>query len=330
MTKESHKKQIVEDNSFNGMKVLVTGGAGFIGSHIVDRLIQMGSKTIILDNLSTGSVLNVNRAAELVALDIRSEEARNVVALEKPDYIFHCAAQKSVPHSVVNPYQDADENIMGFMNLITPCLKFKLKKIIFISTGGAIYGSEAPIPTPETYTPVLETPYATSKYCVEKYLEMFSRLYELKYVTIRPANVYGPRQVPQGECGVVPIFLQNIINDKPSTLFAYGDMPEGTTRDYVFVNDLVDGIMLAAEHAENEIFNLSSGEEVYMKDIYDTLLKISGASLSLIRNSERKGDVRRSALDNTKARTKLGWEPQTSLEKGLRQTFDSEKNKIRE
>lgn len=326
LRKEDHSST-TQNDLLEGFKFLVTGGAGFIGSHIVDRIIEMGNEAIVLDNLSTGRVENIHERARFVEMDLRDQEVRDLITLEKPDYVIHCAAQKSVPKSVKNPMEDADINIMGFLNLMNACIEHKPKKFIFISTGGAIYGTAAPIPTPETYPPVIETPYAASKFSTEKYLECFSHLYDLSYAVIRPANIYGPRQVPDGECGVVAIFLENILRNQPSVLFAYDDMPKGTTRDYVYVDDLVDAITLAARIPYNETFNISSGEEIYMEDIYKTLLKVSGSDLELIHKSERKGDVRRSALDNTKAKEVLGWSPKTSFEDGLRMTLDHESNR---
>jgi UDP-glucose 4-epimerase len=319
----------IQSEFLHGAKVLVTGGAGFIGSHIVDRVVELGGTALILDNMSTGRRENLNPAARLIEADIRSAEVKNLVLAEKPDYIVHCAAQKSVPKSVKNPYEDADVNIMGFLNLMSDSAEYQPKKTVFISTGGAIYGNAAPIPTPETYVPVIETPYAASKFATEKYLECFSSLFNLQYAVLRLANVYGPRQVPDGECGVVAIFLENILKQKPSILFAYADMPKGTTRDYVYVDDVVDSVLLALQTPGNDTFNISSGKEIHMDDIYAALQRVSGTNYELIRQSERKGDVRRSAIDNTKARDILGWSPKTSFEEGLQLTFAQESQRQR-
>lgn len=305
------------------MKILLTGGAGFVGSNTADLYIKYGHKVVIVDNLSTGKLENINPKAKFYLGDIRDKYfLKKVFELEKPEIINHMAAQKSVPKSVEDPFIDAQINILGLINLLELSQEYKIKKFIFVSTGGAIYGDTDIIPTPETVEPNLQSPYAISKYTSEVYIKYFAETYGFKYTILRPSNIYGPRQVPEGECGVIPIFLNNILRNKPSELFAYKDMPKGTTRDYIYIEDFAKACLLAIDKGDNFILNIGTGKETYTEDVYKLLLKITKKKLPLIRKPERKGDVRRSALDWSLAKKVLGWKPTVDLEKGLKMTYE--------
>lgn len=299
------------------MKILVTGGAGFIGSHVVDKYIELGHKVIVIDNLSSGSEHNIHPSAKFYNMDICSEQLIDVFKNERPEVVNHHAAQKSVPKSVENPKFDAHINIIGLLNVLQASLDSGVKKFIYVSSGGALAGDADIIPTNESVPPKLLSPYAVSKYAGELYLRVFSKLYNIKTLTLRYANVYGPRQVPEGECGVIPIFLENFLSNRPSTLMAYPDQPKGTTRDYVYVDDIVKANVLALTRGENEVLNLGSGNEIHIEEVYETMKRVYKHNLPLLRRSERKGDVRRSCLDISKAKEVLGWEPTISLEEGL-------------
>ncbi|MGB8956001.1 MAG: NAD-dependent epimerase/dehydratase family protein [Tumebacillaceae bacterium] len=303
------------------MKIIVTGGAGFIGSQVTDAYIAAGHEVIVVDDLSTGKRENLNPQAKFYQLDISAPELEEVFRTERPDVVNHHAAQKSVPKSVEDPVLDASINVIGLLNVLNLCVKYEVKRFIGVSSGGALAGENAPIPTKETDEPSLISPYAISKYVGEKYLNFYSLTHGLTYVGLRYANVYGPRQVAEGECGVIPIFMDNLLADQPSSLFAYADMPRGTTRDYVHVTDIARANVLALTKGDNEVLNIGAGVELYIEDIYYEVEKAFGKQIPLIRKSERVGDIKRSALDASKAKALLGWEPQIGLEEGLKHTL---------
>ena len=238
------------------MKILVTGGAGFIGSYVVDKFIESNHEVVILDNLSTGKEENINPKAKFYEVDIRSERLEGIFKLEKPDIVDHHAAQISVPVSVRDPLLDADVNALGFLNILQNCVKFQTQKVIFISSGGAIYGEATEYPTTENYQPQPLSPYAIHKFISEKYLQYYHHQFDLNYTVLRYANVFGPRQIPHGEAGVVSIFITNMRDGKQSHLNAYKDKPDGMIRDYVFVKDVVEANLLALEKSNSEAFKL--------------------------------------------------------------------------
>ena len=303
------------------MKVIVTGGAGFIGSHIVDSYIKAGHDVVVIDNLSSGNRQNVNRKAVFYQMDIRAPEVDGIIKKEKPVIINHHAAQKSVPKSVVDPVIDGEINIIGLIHLLNAAAKHKVKKFIFASSGGALSGDTPIIPTPEDITPVMSSPYAVSKYSGEQYLKFYAGHYGLKYTVLRYANVYGPRQNMEGECGVIPIFIDNMNKNQPSRLFAYPDMPKGTTRDYVYIDDVCTANLLALDKGDNEILHIGTGAETPIADVYNLVQEEFSKKLPLIRERERKGDVKRSALNPEKARRILGWEPKVPLKEGIQKTL---------
>jgi len=303
------------------MKIMVTGGAGFIGSTVVDAYIAAGHDVVVVDNLDSGRIENLNPKAKFYLMDVRSPELRKVFELEQIEVINHHAAQKSVPHSVADPVLDAQINILGILNLLELAVEFGVKRVIFSSTGGALLGDADVIPTPEDAPVHTISPYAITKFTSEKYLEFYRLTHGLTYVVLRYANVYGPRQIAEGECGVTPIFLENLLNNRPSRLFAYADMPDGCTRDYVYVGDVARANVLALEKGDNLIFNIGTGQEVSTRQVYRLLQEATGKyDVPLIPAGERVGDLRRSALDITRAREVLGWEPQVDFLTGLKET----------
>ena len=303
------------------MKILVTGGAGFIGSNVVDAYIAAGHDVVVVDNLESGQLKNLNPKAKFYLMDVRSSDLRKVFELENIDVVKHHAAQKSVPHSVEDPVLDAEINILGILNLLELSVEFGVKRFIFSSTGGALLGDADVIPTPEDSPVQTISPYAITKYTSEKYLDFYRITHGLTYVVLRYANVYGPRQIAEGECGVTPIFLDNLLNNRPSKLYAYSDMPDGCTRDYVYVGDVARANVLALEKGDNTIINIGTGIEVSTAQVYRYLQEAAGKyDVPLVPAGERVGDLRRSALDITRAREVLGWEPKVDFPTGLKET----------
>lgn len=303
------------------MKILVTGGAGFIGSNVVDAYIREGHDVVVVDNLSSGKKENVHPDAAFYLMDIRSDDLRKVFDIERPDVVNHHAAQKSVPKSVEDPVFDAELNVVGLLNVLNQCVAFDVKKVIFISSGGALAGDADVIPTDEEHVSNMISPYAISKYVGEKYLHFYAVTYGLTYVSLRYANVYGPRQVAEGESGVVPIFMENFFQNRPSELYAYADQPRGTTRDYVYVDDVARANVLALTKGRNVPINIGTGVEMHIEDIYRQMQEVLGHDLPLIRKKERVGDVRRSCLDCTRAKDVLGWEAEVSFKEGIRRLY---------
>ena len=302
------------------MNVLVTGGAGFIGSHVVDKLIENGYGVIVVDNLSSGKVENLNRNALFYEQSIEDEEMmERIFSLHRPEYVFHLAAQASVAISVREPVRDAETNIIGSLVLLEKSIKHGVKKFIFSSTGGAIYGENVKVfPTPETETPHPISPYGIAKYSIEMYLEFFAREYGLKYTVLRYANVYGPRQDPYGEAGVVAIFTERMLRGEEVHIFGDGEY----VRDYVYVDDVFSANLLAMEKGDNEVFNIGTGRGTTVNQLFKLLKEITGYDKEPVYKPPRKGDVRKSILDYTKAKEKLGWEPKIPLEEGLKLTVE--------
>lgn len=307
------------------MKILVTGGAGFIGSHIVNKLIEDNNEVIIIDNLSTGKKENLNSKAKFYQADIKNyEEIEKVFEQENPEYICHQAAHASVPESVKDPISDAENNILGSINIIRCGVKYNIKKLVFASTGGAIYGDADILPTPENYEAKPVSPYGVTKLAVEKYLYCFNFLNKLNYTILRYANVYGPRQDPFGEAGVVAIFCQKIIDDSQPIINGDGKC----TRDYVFVEDIANANLLALKSNKSQnIYNVGTGIQTDVNTISQNLIKISGQNISEKHGPARLGDQKTSAIDSSKIKQELNWEPKIDLQTGLKETFDWFKNK---
>lgn len=307
-------------------KILVTGGAGFIGSNVADGYIEAGHDVSVVDNLYTGKKGNVNRAARFYELDIRSERLGEVFEKERPETVSHHAAQISVPESVANPAFDAEVNVLGFINVLQCSIKYGVKKIIFISSGGAIYGEAGEYPTSESYMPQPLSPYAITKLVSENYLEFYRHQYGLDYTVLRYANVYGPRQIPKGEAGVVSIFIENILSKKQSVIYHFPEDPDGMERDYCYVGDVVKANIIALEKGSAGIFNIGTGVPTKTSELYNAVYGSLDNPDTGIRNPARaparQGDIRRSCLSIGKARTHLGWTPSVSLKEGIRQTLD--------
>jgi len=311
------------------MKILVTGGAGFIGSNVVDGYIGAGHDVVVVDNLFTGKKTNLNPRATFYEMDIRSPEIREVFAREKPEILNHHAAQISVPASVSDPLFDADVNLRGFLNLLENAVKQRTRKVILISSGGAIYGEAEEYPTSERYSPKPLSPYAISKFCSEFYLGYYRHQHGLEYTILRYANIYGPRQIPHGEAGVVSIFMTNLLEGKPSLLNHFPDEPKGMIRDYCFVGDVVKANLKALTQGGGDFFNIGTAKETETLDLYNVIYEavreikpgLSQALSRLSAQTARPGDIRRSCLVVGKAKEGLGWVPETLLGQGIRQTL---------
>jgi UDP-glucose 4-epimerase len=304
------------------MKILVTGGAGFIASHVTDAYIDAGHQVVVVDNLSTGYRQNLNPLAKFYQLDICDPGLEEVFAAEQPDLVNHHAAQVSVPLSVEQPLLDAEVNVKGLINLLQNCVKYHINKVIFISSGGAIYGEAREYPTTETYIPEPLSVYAINKMVGESYLRFYLHQYGLQYTVLRYANVYGPRQVSHGEAGVVSIFIEKLLANVAPALYAYPDEPEGMIRDYVYVRDVVRANLLALENGEGEAFNIGTCVETTTSLLYKTIQWQLGSELLPKTGPARKGDLHRSMLDYSKAFRELGWSPIYNLEQGVAETIE--------
>ena len=311
------------------MKILVTGGAGFIGSNVVDAYIEQGHEVIVVDNLYSGKVKNLNPNAKFYLMDIRSDEIKKVLELEKPDVINHHAAQISVPYSVEDPRFDADVNIQGFVNILESAKDAGIRKVIFISSGGAIYGEANEYPTSEKYPPQPLSPYAIAKSVSEDFLYFYRHQYGLDYTVLRYANIYGPRQIPHGEAGVVAIFMDRLISGKRCMLFHFPEDPEGMIRDYCFVEDIKDANVRALEKGGGEAFNIGTGIETKTQQLFDKIFDAMKERLDLPqelaemkRQEARPGDLKKSCLNVEKAENGLGWKAKYDLDQGLRKTIE--------
>jgi len=301
------------------MKVLVTGGAGFIGSHVVNKLIRQGCRVTVADNLSTGSVNNLNQAAAFVQMDIRNPEILQLFESERFDAIVHLAAQTMVPKSLENPVYDSDVNIAGTLQILEAARKTGVKRVVFSSTA-AVYGNTAAVTVREETALQPASFYGLSKWAVERYLALYQELYGLEYVVLRYANVYGERQGDFGEGGVISIFVRNICGGRPVTIFGDG----GQTRDFVYAGDVAAANWLAlGTTAKNSIYNIGTQTESSVNLLVEELAVISGKTVEKQYKSVREGDIYRSSLCNEKAVENLHWSPQTLLRDGLARTYAS-------
>src|SRR3990167_4859332 len=301
------------------MNILVTGGAGFIGSNVADRFIKEGYQVIVADNLITGKLRNLNAKAKFYKIDIRDREGLESIFKEnKIDIINHHAAQMDVRKSVDDPIYDADVNILGSLNLLQLAVKHKIKKIIFASTGGAVYGEQDYFPADEKHPPNPLSPYGISKLALEKYLYFYKMTYNLNSTILRYANVYGPRQDPHGEAGVVAIFTRKLLKGEQPLINGDGMQ----TRDFVYVGDVVRANCLALSHNDGGVFNIGTGREVHIKKLLKELVNIVGVNVGEGYGHPKSGEQKRSAIDFEKAKKEFGWSPQVFLEEGLRHTVD--------
>jgi UDP-glucose 4-epimerase len=302
------------------VKILVTGGAGFIGSNVVDAYVAAGHQVAVLDNFSTGREENVNPKAEVHHVDVREQgQVANVVASFRPDVVNHHAAQSEVPKSVADPAYDAHVNILGGLNLLKACVDNSVRKFIFISTGGALYGEPDVVPADEDHPVRPLSPYGTGKYAFEQYLGTYQRTFGLSYTVLRYANVYGPRQDFHAEEGrVVAIFASRMLEGRPVTIDGDGTQ----SRDMIHVGDVATANLVALEKGSGGTFHISTGIPVTVNDIFRKIALLTEYKLEPRFGPSRKGDVYRIALDNTRAQEQLGWRPQITIEEGLRLTVD--------
>jgi len=305
------------------MKFLVTGGAGFIGSHLVDRLIKGGHKVVVIDNLSTGKKENLNKKARFYKADICDKEISQIFKKEKPEIVFHFAAQIDVRKSVENPVEDAKINILGTLNILENCKKYNIRKVIFASTGGAIYGDADIVPTPETYPELPLSPYGIAKLTIEKHLSYYYKVFGLPYVSLRLANVYGPRQNSKGEAGVVAIFCDKMLSKKQPIINGDGKQ----TRDFVFVDDVVEANISALKKDKVGIFNIGTARETDVNTLFKKLRELTDSKCAKIHGPTLPGEQKRSCLDYSEAKRELGWQPKYSLDKGLKKTVEWFRNK---
>jgi UDP-glucose 4-epimerase len=300
------------------MKLLVTGGAGFIGSNTVDALIGAGHDVAVMDDLSAGKREQVNRAARFCQADLRDRAAvSQVLEREKPETIFHFAAQMDVRRSVADPAFDAGVNLIGLLNLMEAGRRNGLKRVIFSSTGGAIYGEQDTFPCDEDHPCRPVSPYGVAKLASERYLFFYRVEYGIDYLALRYANVYGPRQDPHGEAGVVAIFCSRMLEGKPVTIYGDGEQ----TRDYVFVGDVVAANLAALGFKGSGAFNIGTGVETSVNRLFSELGSIVKSG-NPIYAPARPGEQRRSVISPARAATELSWRPQVSLRVGLTRTFD--------
>ena len=306
------------------MRTLVTGGAGFIGSNLVDALLARGDEVVVIDDLSTGRESNLDDArakgADLIRADIReADRIAQVVAQAAPEAIFHLAAQIDVRKSVADPAADARINVEGTINVLEAARRAGVARFVNTSTGGAIYGDVDTIPSPESTPPSPMAGYGTSKFCAEQYCGLYARLHGLSTVTLRYGNVYGPRQDPHGEAGVIAIFCGKLLEGGRPKIFGDGKQ----TRDYVFVGDVVDANLRGAGSEATGAFNVGRGVQTSVLDIVDVLAGQSDNGFEADHAPARTGEVQHIALDPSRTRTELGWEAKVDLEQGLAKTLDS-------
>jgi UDP-glucose 4-epimerase len=300
------------------MKVLVTGGAGFIGSHVVDRLILEGHEAVIVDNLVTGKRRNINRAARFYKLDVQSWRLERVFRNERPSVVMHLAAQMDVRKSVEDPMFDAQVNVLGTLNVLQQAVTHGARKVIFSSSGGAIYGEQETYPAPENHVLKPLSPYGLSKLCGEQYLSYFQRVSGLQAVSLRYANVYGPRQDPEGEAGVVAIFIQKMLNNEQAVINGNGRQ----TRDFVFVDDVVEANLAMMGQETQGTYNVGTGVETSINDLFRILVQHTGSTCKEVHGPAKKGEQARSVIDCTKLRQEVSWEPKADLSDGLKKTVE--------
>jgi len=308
------------------MKILITGGAGFIASHIVDRCISKGWEVVVVDNLVSGKKENVNPKAKFYDVDITDfQKLKQIFEKEKPHIVNHHAAQIDVRKSVANPQYDAKINIIGSLNLLELCIKYKVEKFIFASSGGTIYGEcKDKKPPEENSLPNPLSPYGCAKLSVEYYMNYYNKVYCLKAVSLRYGNVYGPKQDPFGEAGVVAIFTNRMLEDKEVYIFGDGKQ----MRDFVYVSDVVEAnIKCMLKDFEFEIYNVGTQKATSVNELFKILSKLTGYKKQPIYQPARKGELFKSYLSIYKIKKQLSWKPKVSLEEGLKKTLDYFKNK---
>lgn len=305
------------------MKVLVTGGAGFIGSHVVELLIKSGYESLVVDNFRTGKREFIPPNVRFIDMDITSPQIEAVFSREKPDVVMHLAAQVDVGYSIQNPVEDANQNILGTIRLLACCHKYNVKKFIF-SSSCAVYGEKNDCSIKETFSIQPQSFYGISKYTSEMYIQTFSRLFHLPCTTLRYANVYGPRQSSKGEGGVISIFFKKMLNGEVPYIFGDGEQ----TRDFVYVKDVASANLLSIERGTNGIFNIGTNSKTSINELFQIIKSLTSSNISPIPMPERDGDIRHSRLDNTNAVNLLAWNPVYDLQTGLTETLKYYKESV--
>ena len=300
------------------MNILITGGAGFIGSHIADTMVEAGHSVVVLDDLSTGRRQNLNPAARFVQGDIRDTGLGALFASEQFDVVVHQAAKANVRESLAEPVHYADVNVLGSLNLLEQSRKYGVKKFLYASTGGAAYGEPRQLPVPETHPVNPLDPYGASKHHVEHYLFLYRANYGLAYTVLRYPNVFGPRQDPLGEAGVVAIFTNKMLRGEPLVINGTGEQE----RDFVYVSDVARANLLALDKGDGEIFNIGAGRGTNVNQIFDHLSELTHYPLPAAHGPAKLGEVYKIYLDASKAKQVLAWEPQVKLDEGLGRTVE--------
>lgn len=306
------------------MKILVTGGAGFIGSHLTDRLLQLGHEVVVVDNLATGYRHNLNPRARFYEASLLDPSLGEIIQREQPDIVNHHAAQNDVRRSNADPVFDAQHNILGSIRLIQACIEHSVKKVIYASSGGTVYGEPIYLPVNEAHPIAPISPYGISKHTVEHYLFLAAASAGLNYTVLRYANIYGPRQHPHGGAGVIAIFAESMLREVTPTIFGDGS----STRDYLFISDAVEANLLALTGGDREVYHVSTGREISLNVLFcrlkGAIASITGckdiAKMSPVHAEPRPGEIHRIALSPEKIERDLGWTPQISLQDGLEQT----------
>jgi len=304
------------------MKCLITGGAGFIGSHLVDGLIEEGHEVLVVDNLSTGKEENLNPKAKFYKVDICQPKISEIFADEKPEIVFHYAAQTEIQKSIESPKENAEINILGTLNILENAKKFRVKKVVFASSV-AIYGEPAYLPVKETHSLNPISPYPITKLVVEKYLSYYQSL-GLDFVSLRYPNIYGPRQLSTGEGGVVSIFIDTLLKGKTPVIYGDGEQ----TRDFLYVADAVEATISVLKAPLGSVYNVGTSKETSINELYRLISQGTKSNLQPERVQSRFGEIRKSCLDYSKIKKELGWEPNYRLKDGLKETIDWFKNNL--
>ncbi|MBI4489960.1 MAG: NAD-dependent epimerase/dehydratase family protein [Deltaproteobacteria bacterium] len=307
------------------MKIVVTGGAGFIGSHIVDAYIAEGHEVVVIDDFSSGSKHNLNRQTTLYSMDILDSALPDLLSEISPDILSLHAAQMELRRSVADPLFDARVNILGLIHLLEGCKGLKIKRVIFASSGGAVYGEQERFPAPEDHPTRPMSPYGVSKLAGEHYLAYYQKAFGIPYIALRYGNVYGPRQSATGEAGVVAIFIRQLLQGRSPTINGDGKQ----TRDYVYVGDVVAANLLALASSYTGALNIGTGCETDVVTLFDLLRARIGPEIAAVHGPPKPGEQTRSSLDTSRAREALGWSPRISLSAGLDQTVAYYRQPIR-